>query len=88
MALFTIIRIFVLAILFNLFLPTGDIYSDIGLMIETIQLRNSNSLEMSGCRACHGKEEVDIESANNDTCNSCIVRNDGSWNYSTENRRC
>ena len=71
MALFTIIRVFVLAILFNLMLPTGDVYSDIALMIETIKFKNSDTYEMIGCRACYGKEEVEVKSVNNEYCTSC-----------------
>ena len=61
MGLFTIFRIFTLAILFNLCLPTGDIYSDIGLMVQTIKFKNSDTYEMLGCRACYGKEEAEMK---------------------------
>ena len=68
MALGSLIRIFVMTILFNLFLPTGDIYSDIGLMLETIQFRVSDSYEILGCRACHGKTEADIAELRINNC--------------------
>ena len=75
MGLFTIIRIFVLAISFNIFLPTGDIYSDIGLMVQTIKFQNSDSQEMLGCRACYGKEEAEIERRKLTNCTTCITKN-------------
>ena len=74
MALFTIIRIFIVAILFNLMLPSGDVYSDLALLVETVKFRNSDSYEMLGCRACYGKEESDLDKINNDSCVPCILK--------------
>ena len=79
MGFFTIIRIYVLAISFNLILPTGDIYSDIGLMVQTIKFQNSDSREMLGCRACYGKEEAEVERFKLSNCTTCITKN--RYNY-------
>ena len=55
MALLSVIRIFVMTIFFNMFLPSGDVHSDIYLMYETRTFQNTESLEMFGCKACYGK---------------------------------
>ena len=60
MALLTVIRIFVLSILFNMMLPSGDVYSDVYLMYQTWTFQNTDSIEMSGCRACFGKSVKDL----------------------------
>ena len=74
MAILTVIRIFVLTIFFNTILPTGDVYSDVLLMVETWTFQNTNSLEMVGCRACFGKTEDSLYSSEKD-CETCITKN-------------
>merc|ERR1711963_371373 len=69
-----LIRIFVFAIFFNMILPSGDVYSDILLMFRTWNFQNTDSLEMSGCRACFGKSEQDLI-PNTDNCQNCITKN-------------
>ena len=75
MELLIVIRIFVLAIFFNIILPTGDVYSDIILMIKTWNFRNAESIELIGCRACYGKTEEDLFSSHKD-CSTCITKNE------------
>ena len=75
MELLTVVRIFVLAIFFNIILPTGDVYSDIILMIKTWNFRNAESIELIGCRACYGKTEEDLFSTQKD-CSMCITKNE------------
>ena len=74
MSLFTVIRIFVLTIFFNIILPTGDVYSDILLMSQTRTFQNTDSLEMVGCRACFGKTEKDLY-PNERGCDTCVTKN-------------
>ena len=74
MELLTVIRIFVLAIFFNIFLPSGDVYSDIVLMYQTWTFQNTDSLEMSGCRACFGKSVKDLF-PKDDSCEKCVTKN-------------
>ena len=74
MALFTIARIFVLTIFFNMILPTGDVYSDILLMFQTWTFQNTDSLEMVGCRACFGKTEEDLYPTERG-CKTCVTQN-------------
>ena len=73
MTLITIIRIFSLTIFFNIILPSGDVYSDIALMIQTWTFQNIESTELSGCRACYGKDEQDLLSSQKD-CTMCITK--------------
>ena len=75
MALLSVIRIFVMAIFFNMFLPSGDIYSDIFLMLQTWNFNNIDSLEMSGCRACYGKTEHDLYHFEK-ACKTCVTKNE------------
>ena len=74
MALMKIIRIFSFTILFNMILPSGDVYSDVVLMIQTWTFQNTESLELSGCRFCYGKEEHELLPSQKD-CRTCITRN-------------
>ena len=74
MALLNVIRIFVFSILFNIFLPSGDVYSDIFLMYQTWTFQNTDSLEMSGCRACFGKSVKDLFPRDDD-CEKCVTEN-------------
>ena len=76
MALITVIRIFALSIIFNVIVPSGDVYSDIMLMYQTWTFRNTESLEMSGCRACFGKTNEDFVSRPRNHCNICITQNE------------
>ena len=78
MALFNVIRIFVLSVLFNMILPTGDIYSDIMLIYESLTFSNIDSLELSGCRACYHKTDRDLLPSRK-KCTLCITENDDSW---------
>ena len=78
MALLTVIRIFVLSILFNMMLPSGDVYSDVYLMYQTWTFQNTDSLEMSGCRACFGKSVKDLFPKKHD-CEKCVTTNNHFW---------
>ena len=75
MALFNVIRIFVLSVLFNMIVPTGDIYSDIMLIYESLTFSNIKSLELSGCRACYHKTDIDLLPSKK-KCTRCITKND------------
>ena len=77
MSLLVVVRIFVLTLFFNLFLPSGDVYSDVILMYQTWTFRNTESLEMSGCRACFGKTDEDLVSRSRKHCNVCIWKKGG-----------
>ena len=74
MARLAVVHLFVISIVFNMMLPTSDVYSDIILMFQTWNFQNTDSLEMSGCRACYGKTEQDLY-RNDKDCGTCITEN-------------
>ena len=74
MALFTVIRTFVVAIIFNMILPSGDVYSDIAMMYQTWTFETTDSLELVGCKACYGKKVEDLVPSKKD-CTFCITKN-------------
>ena len=69
-----IIRIFSLTIFFNMMLPSGDVYSDVALMIQTWTFKNIESEELFGCRACYDKDEQDLVPSQKD-CTTCVTKN-------------
>ena len=56
----SVIGTFVMCILFNIILPSGDQGSDIYLMYNVLTFQLGVSVELSGCRACYGKNENEI----------------------------
>ena len=63
---------FVMCILFNIILPTGDVSSDLNLMYQTLTFNLGGSLELAGCKSCYHKTEQDIYYSEKDlTSNEC-----------------
>ena len=56
----SVVLTFVMCILFNVLLPTGDIGSDMYLMRNTLMFNLGRSVELSGCKACYYKSEDDV----------------------------
>ena len=56
----SVIVTFSLCILLNVIFPSGDVYSDVALMIDTITFNVASNLEISGCRVCHGRNEAEV----------------------------
>ena len=75
MGLRTVILSFVVSIIFRIFLNTFDVYSDIALSTNTLTFNLGDSVLLSGCKVCHGREDKEIFSANNSTCNVCVTTN-------------
>ena len=73
----SVIATFVMCILFNLLLPTGDVGSDIKLMIKTLTFDLAHSLEMEGCKSCFHKSEKDVyypeENLSGNECKTCVL---------------
>ena len=69
-----IVRIFSLTIFFNMMLPSGDVYSDVALMIQTWTFKNIESEELFGCIACYDKDEQDLVPSQKD-CTTCVTKN-------------
>ena len=60
MGLTSVIAIFVTCILFNIFLPTMDVGTDIELMVQTVTFDLGDSLELEGCKSCYHKNEKEV----------------------------
>ena len=63
----TVITTFIMSILFNVFLPTGDIGSDLNLMHQTLNYDLGESIELQGCKACYHKTEIEVYYSENDS---------------------
>ena len=72
MAFAFVIVIFAMSILFNVFLPSGDVYSDFGLMINILTFNIGDSLELASCRSCYGKTEDEVYKLKNRSCEQCL----------------
>ena len=68
----SVLVVFVTSIMFNVILPTGDVYSDVGLMVNTLGFDLGTTLELIGCRICYGKNEDDFISKENESCPFCV----------------
>ena len=77
MGIASVVSTFVMCILFNIFLPTGDVGSDVNLMYLTLTFNLGESLELSGCRACYQKTENEVyyrkKALLENECETCLV---------------
>ena len=76
MSLVSVVNTFVMCILFNIILPSGDVGSDIKLMHQALTFDLGDSLLLEGCMMCYHKTEKevyypDINLADN-KCNACL----------------
>ena len=71
----TVIVSFVVCIAFNIFLNSFDVYSDIALTINTLTFNLGDSLLLSGCKVCNGKDDKDVFAVKNNSCQQCITQN-------------
>ena len=68
----TIAASFLMCIVFNMILPSGDVYSDVALMTNTLTFKLGDSLELAGCKVCHGITEDELYSKTN-SCDVCLT---------------
>ena len=73
--------LFVRPILFNILLPSFDTYSDVMLAYKTFTFNLGESLLLSGCRVCQGKDEIEIYNLKNKSCQQCLTSLAGSLDY-------
>ena len=77
MGIASVVSTFVMCILFNIFLPTGDVGSDVNLMYLTLTFNLGESLELSGCRACYHKTENEVyfreKALLENECETCLI---------------
>ena len=71
----SVIATFVMCILFNIILPTGDVGSDLNLMYLALTFNLGDTLELAGCKSCYHKTENDVyypkENLNDNECKTC-----------------
>ena len=60
MGIASVITTFIMCILFNIFLPTGDVGSDINLMYQALTFNLGDSIELLGCKSCYHKTENEV----------------------------
>ena len=68
-----IVGLFVLRIVFNIFLPSFDIYSDATLAYNTFTFNLGESLLLAGCRVCQGKDETELYTLRNKSYQTCLA---------------
>ena len=86
MSLISVVSTFVMCILFNIFLPTGDVGSDVNLMFQALTFTLGESLELSGCRACYHKTEYEVyyreKALLENECETCLIDKQFDCGYS------
>ena len=50
-------------------------YYDIALAINTLTFNLGDSILLSGCKVCHGKDDKDVFSVKNNSCQQCLTLN-------------
>ena len=75
MSLATVLASFAVCLFFNFFLNSFDVYSDIALTINTLTFNVGESLLLRGCKVCYGKDEDEVYSLKNRSCQQCLTRN-------------
>ena len=63
----------------NIFLNSFDVYSDTTLAFNTLTFNLGDSLLLSGCKVCYGKEDKDIftvRKTDGHSCQHCVTAND------------
>ena len=75
MGLVTVIVSFVVCLSLNVGLNTFDVYSDITLSFNTLTFNLGDSLLLSGCKSCSGKEDKEVFTVKNSSCQHCLTEN-------------
>ena len=75
MGVVTVIVSFVVCLTLNVGLNTFDVFSDITLSFNTLTFNLGDSLLLSGCKSCSGKEDKDVFSVKNSSCQHCLTQN-------------
>ena len=75
MGLATILASFAACLFFNVFLKSFDVYSDIALAVNTLTFNVGESLLLRGCKVCYGKDEEEVFSVKNRSCQQCLTKN-------------
>ena len=57
---------------FNMILPSGDVYSDVYLLINVLTFNLGDSIDLSGCKVCYGVTEEELY-AETTSCGVCFT---------------
>ena len=71
----TVILSFIVCIFFNIFLNSFDVYSDTSLTYNTLTFNLGDSVFLTGCKLCYGKDDQDILLKNMQSCSYCVTKN-------------
>ena len=74
MGVATVVASFVMCFFFNIILPSADEYSDVYLLKNTLTFNLGDSLQLSGCKVCHGVSE-DLLYSKTSACDVCLTNN-------------
>ena len=75
MGVASVIVSFAVCIFFNVGLNSFDVYSDITLAYNTLTFNLGDSLLLTGCKVCQGKEDKDVFTEKNRSCQHCLTQN-------------
>ena len=75
MGVASVIVSFAVCIFFNVGLNSFDVYSDITLAYNTLTFNLGESLLLTGCKVCSGKEDKDVFEVKNSSCQHCLTQN-------------
>ena len=70
----TIVVSFTVCIFFNIFLNSFDVYSDTTLAYKTLTFQLGDSILLSGCGVCYGKNDEEIYKYKDRSCQQCVTR--------------
>ena len=70
MGVASVVASILMCFFFNMILPSGDVYSDVYLLINVLTFNLGDSIELSGCKVCYGvtEEELYAETTSCDVC--------------------
>ena len=72
MGVATVVVSMLMCFIFNMILPSKDVYSDVYLFINVITFNLGDSIELSGCKVCHGVSEDELY-AETTSCDVCMT---------------
>ena len=71
MGLAFVLSTFLIAIVANVLIPSGDNYSDLALLVKSATFNLGESTLLQGCQHCYGKSEREVYSTLNTPCQQC-----------------
>ena len=72
MGVASVVASILMCFFFNMILPSGDVYSDVYLLINVLTFNLGDSIELSGCKVCYGVTEEELY-AETTSCDVCLT---------------